>query len=340
MKEEGHASEILSQVPWNKLLEWVRDYSEDRSYKGKATVIHLRNGVKIEGAYKGYSRDKRSFMVESELGTKVVPLDNILLFNIGHSPHEQGSRKDYSFGGLSYTLADFPRPFVAEDGCHDVTFVIGEGSRDYDDHREFLRKVGEKALPSPKPGRRGDFDYLPTLAFALGGVSATLSKGRSWGSMPVARQGFVAAEEVQSHNVVTIGSGAVNTFTKEILGFYGDNLPIRFGSNQTDDEIVDEVGERRVYSRKKDPDWNVGIIEMVPNPFAPTKVVLIVAGLTVTGTQAGLLALSQNATRKILHDRTKRVGSESITVPAQIVRATEITYLKGIEKVDSYELIT
>ena len=102
---------------------------------------------------------------------------------------------------------------------------------------------------------------------------------------------------------------------------------------------MDEIGERTVYSRKRDPDWNVGMIEMLPNPFAPSKVVLIVAGVTVTGTQAGLLALCHSATRKILHNKVKKLGTESVTVPAQLVRATKITYLNGIEMVDDYELI-
>jgi len=72
-------SEIISQVPWDKLVDWVRDYSEDRHYKGKATVVQLRDGTRIEGAFRGYSRDKRTLMVASDLETKGVPVAEVIL---------------------------------------------------------------------------------------------------------------------------------------------------------------------------------------------------------------------------------------------------------------------
>src|SRR6266567_3604915 len=56
----------------------------------------------------------------------------------------------------------------------------------------FARRV--KEFYRPRESVRGDFDYLPTLAFALGSVSARLSKSDPT-SLPFARQGLLVGDE-------------------------------------------------------------------------------------------------------------------------------------------------
>src|SRR6266571_6579753 len=57
---EGHEmSDIVSRIPADKLLDWVRNYADDRRYKGKAATVYCRDGTRIEGTFNGYSADRR-----------------------------------------------------------------------------------------------------------------------------------------------------------------------------------------------------------------------------------------------------------------------------------------
>jgi hypothetical protein len=337
-------SDPLTLVPTDQIVQWIRRTASDRKYKGLRIVLHLKNGSLVQGIYERYDDVKQAFvLLQNEVPTSsqqlIVPRESVIFFKAGTSlPHTPSNH--YAFGGMTHTLSDFPRPFLSADGTIDVLFVIGEGSRDYDDHNDFLRKKGESALNSSHVGRRGDFDYLPSLASALGFQSGKITSQQDLSLPPRAKQGLQVGEIDFAQNIISIGSGAVNTFTRRVLEAYGNDLPVRFRTPNSDEELFDQVTEeRKTYSRRKEGEKDVGMIEIVPNPWKPTKVVIIAAGLTVNGTQAALLALSRNVSRR-LHNRTKKTNGLLLEIPSILVRAKSVSYINGLESVDDYEFIT
>jgi hypothetical protein len=336
-------SDLLTLVPMDQIVQWVRRSSSDRRYKGQPIVLHLKNGGLVQGNYERYDDVTQAIvLLQKEPSASdhhlVIPRESIIFFKVGPSLSHKPS-DHYAFGGMSYTLADFPRPFVSSDGAMDLLFVIGEGSRDYTDHNDFLKRKGEFTLNSANVGRRGDFDYLLSLATALGFHSGKISAQQDLSFTPRAKQGLQIGDIDHTHNIISIGSGAVNTFTKRVLEAYGDDLPVRFTAPNSDEELLDQVtNERKTYSRRKEGEKDVGVIELLPNPWNPSKVILIVAGLTVSGTQAALLALSRNVSRR-LHNRAKKTNGVLLEIPALLVKAKNVSYINGLENVDDYEFI-
>jgi hypothetical protein len=337
----GFISDLGPIVPWQSLGKWALRIVEDRHFKGKELLFHLKNGSLVSGRFERYSVDHKTFFVARENGSSLgVPFENVLYLNVQNVPTAGPSPKDYPFGGMKWTLRDFPEPFVQKDGLLDMMFVHGEGSRDYADYREFLRKKGEPASVPTKVGRRGDFEYVTTLSAALGFAACKANPRTELPIISFAKQGLQLAEADLACNLVTVGSGAINTFSRRIFEVYGNELPIHFGAPDSDDQIIDQSGpETKTYSRRIDNEWNTGFIELLPNPFCPSKAVLVVAGLTVAGTQAGLRALCEATFRKILNDRLRTFGDGTMTVPAQVVRATNIRYDNGLESVGGYEFV-
>lgn len=218
--------------------------------------------------------------------------------------------------------------------------MYGEGSRDYADYRQFLRQKGDQGLPATRVGRRGDFEYLATLAIALGFYAGKANPSSEPPTLPLAKQGFQVEGTDLEQNLIIIGSGAVNTLAKKVFEIYGDDLPVRFGKPDSDEMIIDEINhEPRIFHRRNDKECSVGLIELVPNPFSPSKVVLIAAGLTVAGTQAALLALSDAVTKRALRDRYMKIDGGVMAVPAQLVMARNARYVNGLETIHAYDLI-
>jgi hypothetical protein len=300
----------------------------------------MKDGRILEGPYERYSAEHNTFFINGPDSSSFgVSLSNTLFLEVA-KPSGNPVLGNYSFGGLMHTLAEFPRPFVGDDGSLDLLFVYGEGSRDYADYRQFLRQKGQKDLPPSRVGKRGDFEYLSSLSLALGFHAGRTNVSLGLPSLPLAKQGLQLIDGDLKHNLVVIGSGAVNTISKQIFEIYGQGLPIRFKTPDSDDMIIDSIGdEPRTYSRRNDGEWNTGMIEIVPNPFYPTKVILLAAGLTVLGTQAALLALSDAVFHRNLRNRTKKIDGGIMTVPAQLVIARDVRYVNGLETTYGYDLV-
>ena len=239
---------------------------------------------------------------------------------------------------MKHTLKDFPTPFISPDGKADFLIVFGEGSRDCSDYIKWMKTQHITHPPIYQPGRRGDFDYTLSLGILLGYIIAKRSSG-NYVSLPYGRQGFmVTEEEKKGHNLILIGSGAVNSLTKEIFNFYGEYLPVRFSSPNSDNQIISDIVSRKTFSKRYENEANVGLLALLPSPYNKEKLALIAAGLNVTGTQAALLALC-NSWRSPITNSLRRFENSSIEVPIRLVEAVDVRFEKGLEITDNYRFL-
>lgn len=328
-----------------KLTQWVEEF---RKYRKKCLRVTLRDGKILAGYYNGFSHELQAIELRIDSDKLVsIPANNIYLCEVLDVAEIAKPSQPYAFGNMRYTLKDFPEPFITKDGSFDVMLAFGEGWRDYADYAETLRSVGKPVPPRFREGRRGDFDYLLTLCAKLGFESARrsqecgeLREGRHPTVFPCGRQGYwISQEEKQRTNLITIGSGAVNTLTREVLEFYGNNLPIRFDSPQSDQQIFfDMDDEVKVYDRRNDEEKDIGLIAMLPSPYNQDKFILVAAGMEVAGTQAAILALCDGTDRR-LSDMKCSFKGETMWIPMRLVKATEIEYLEHCEIAKKYSFL-
>ncbi len=82
----------------------------------------------------------------------------------------------------------------------------------------------------------------------------------------------------RKRNLVLAGGPKVNTLIAEI----NNSLPVRFDSGNF--EVESKLSKKR-YSE------NIGVIELIKNPFSPQSSILVIAGLNQHGTRAAVIAL-------------------------------------------------
>jgi len=329
---------ILIEILAREIFEKIKDIVEDRKYRNKLTKVYLKNGRVITGNVKTFDKSVLLFSIPEGL---MIPISSILYLQVLGTERLSARPEQYNFADSNFSLRDFPHPFITEDGMFDVIFVFGEGKRDYDEYMDFMKK-NKQEYPILRTGLRGDFDYLLTLASKMAFETAKrnieMKSEKTKIVFPYGRQGIqLDTPTKESFNIISVGSGLVNSFTREILEIYGDGIPIRFRKPNDDEEIVDEV-DGRCFFRREPEERDIGFIELLPNPYNPTKTVLIVAGLKVTGTQAGLLALC-NAFEDRINDNFKVIDGDNIRIPARLVRAKNITYKNGLETAGNYEFV-
>jgi DNA-binding transcriptional ArsR family regulator len=89
------------------------------------------------------------------------------------------------------------------------------------------------------------------------------------------------AEQQRKQNIIALGGPKVNTLVNDV----NSHLPIRF--DKTDFSIYSSLSKKK-YSE------DVGIVELVQNPFNPKSKLLIIAGSSHHGTRIGVLGLLRN----------------------------------------------
>lgn len=222
------------------------------------------------------------------------------------------------FCWLSYTFEDFPKPFVDQEGNIDAVFVFGHTRADIN-----------FAIPPSFPSE--DF-LLPSFADVREIVPLAAKFGlysKKGLQLPQGRlAGSLTQEEKRSNNIISVGSGAVNPLTREILERYASNLPIYFLSPESDHILRQEIAPGANSTIDSDSDPLVGYCLMVPNPQNEEKVVLILAGVRSIGTQSAAMALHKGFDRmgRRLCDAKYRGG---INIPARLVRGTLKEGLRG-----------
>ena len=312
-----------------------------KKYKGKCFRISLKTGEVRYLWYCDYSEKEKTFTFRENERKVTYPIDQILKYEVlAKDAVPPFAMKEYSFSNMKYTLKDFPTPFLEPDGSPDFVVVIGEGSRDYSEYRTWLKSQGKALCEVFNVGLRGDFDYVVSLCTRLGLTMAKRGMNSDMKFVPHARQGLTLTDkEKQDHNLILIGSGVINTVTRDVLAFYSDYLPIRFEPPNSDLHIVSDIGSARLtYARRQISDQDVGIIALLPSPFNKNKVVLIAAGLKVTGTQAALLALC-DAFNQPLQDSIMKKDGISVHIPIRLVKAVRTSTINGLEVAEGYQLI-
>ncbi len=129
-------------------------------------------------------------------------------------------------------------------------------------------------LGSPDPhgkyrARSSEFSVLE-LAMLMGNYATF--------SFPLYALDTQLKEEGRKQNLIIAGGPKVNMLAAEINAI----LPIRFDAATF--EVVSTLTRKRYGG-------NIGVIELVGNPFAPKKKVLLVGGLNHHGTRAAVLAM-------------------------------------------------
>ncbi|MEM3872783.1 MAG: hypothetical protein QXE05_09510 [Nitrososphaeria archaeon] len=333
---------IILEVFASELLDALKSYIRIfKKYRSKCFRISLRTGEVKYLWFCDYSESEKTFTFK-ENGRKVIyPLDQILRYEVLDKDElPPFIMKEYSFSNMKYTLKDFPSPFIGPNGSPDYLIVISDGSRDISEYKDWLKSQGRTVYDILSPGLRGDFDYIVSLCTKFGIEIAKRGMNFNLKFVPYARESLTLDDkEKREYNLILIGSGVVNRVTRDVLSFYSDYLPIRFEPPNSDLHIISDVGGSRVtYSRRQIDDQDVGMIALLPSPFCKNKFVLIVAGLKVTGTQAGLLALCDAFDRPIQDSFMEREG-KTIRIPIRLVRASYVERINGLEVAKGYQLI-
>lgn len=133
---------------------------------------------------------------------------------------------------------------------------------------------GKFVVGSPDPhgkyrARASEFPILE-LAMLLGSYATF--------SFPLYVLDTQLNENDKKQNLIIAGGPKVNILTAEI----NDELPLRF--DKATFEIYSKFSKKR-YS------GNIGVIELLPNPFAKNKRILLLGGLNHHGTRAAILAI-------------------------------------------------
>ena len=216
-----------------------------------------------------------------------------------------------------FSLGDWPSRAVNQDGTLDIAIIIGSTGKEAPlgstlEEKEkllapFMPFLGSNENTRPQSARVAE--YLPYLTSCLERVSR--AKMKSFGianyeesaSIPEVycdRTLFAHFQSVvQEKNIITIGGGDTNLFSRYIHRFYQDQLPIYLNDPADSSELIfstreeNDAGPKLIkYSTAEDQQWFYGLITIRPNPLNPSKFVVWVAGLTALGTQAGIMLLS------------------------------------------------
>ncbi|RLE63814.1 MAG: hypothetical protein DRJ38_06640 [Thermoprotei archaeon] len=201
---------------------------------------------------------------------------------------------------FKYSWSDFPT-CLYRDGRLDLVFVWGSGRVE---KAEALDAVG-----------------IPEVVVKI--FSHALSS-----NIPRENISIVSSTDVEvlenkkllSLNLFVIGSGIVNLLTAKIM----EELqpPIRFEPPMGRD-IYSTITEK-FYSAGDEPDKYAGILALLPNPWNPGRVVILVGGIFKQGTMAALKALIRHLDEPPFLQPHPIAG-----IPIRVVRADEHGDLEG-----------
>jgi len=235
-----------------------------------------------------------------------------------------------------YTFKTFPEPFFRQETGTtpqvDVLFVTAHSEQE---EETVFRK---RKLLEEKPGNPSDYEYVPLLAVNLASTFLEKTGQRPpiiFDNMRMRIDIELDMErEVPNHNLITIGAGNANSFTRRVfedlqqrLGTL-ERVPVHFGYPAGHDMIVSTISGGRWHSND-----DAALILMIPNIYSrsarldkrPDRVIIIVAGTEIEGTIAGILALCKQIDRRNRHLQDNNLSDRSKEIPARIVRAVTNT---------------
>ncbi len=172
-------------------------------------------------------------------------------------------------------------------------------------HFDGLMVVGS---PEPHGKYRARASELGAIELAMlfGGYAAPI--------FPMYTLDTQLLSEDRKQNLVLVGGPKVNTLVAEI----NDRLPIRYDHDHAQ---IRSTRSGRAY------EGNIGVVELIDNPYKAGKKVLAVGGLNQNGTRAAVMAIVK---------KTKEVGLKSEESIARIVEGFDEN---GDGKVDAIEFL-
>lgn len=203
------------------------------------------------------------------------------------------------------TFQHFPEPFVTPKSF-DLLFVLGGSKEKISLENERIGGWGAAEMDNAT--------RLVDLATFLG-----VKAGQYGIRIEKPMIGYLDSEipdnVKRDSNLISIGGGDINEFTAQLQIIYSDNIPIHFDNPQSATAIISRISQEVYVARGRGR--NVGFIELLPNPFNPRKVVMVLAGNFITGTQAAFLALMKYPTEVQKNNRYDR------NIPAKIVEGMD-----------------
>jgi len=199
--------------------------------------------------------------------------------------------------GLSRSarLGRFLKEFVSEEGQLDGWIVVGSP---------------EAHGPNRTQGRDGH--YAIQLGFALGqfvGLPRTF---------PVKLDVDLKTEKLQGSNLLVVGGPRTNVISAELNHY----MPVRFSEESFFGSIVDATG--RKYLSEFD-----SVLTKIRNPWEPSKVCVIAAGLSGAATKAAIIGLT-NMAEQVLAGYSEQGGDFAVVLHG--------LDMDGDGKVDSVEI--
>ena len=208
----------------------------------------------------------------------------------------KGERKlTFATAQLSDKVRSFLEPFI-QDGTFSGRIVVGSP----DPH-------------GPEKTTARDGHYAVHLAFFLGQLCKVPN------DFVVKLDVDVKTEKEERQNLILIGGPGTNLLSSEI----NKHLPIRFNEKNIWAGLTDNQG--RAFNIDRD-----AVIARIRNPFEPSKVVIVLAGVRAVGTKSAIIGLA-NFADKVLKEYK---GEDSWAVA---IRGYD---LDGDGKVDSVDVVS
>lgn len=253
------------------------------------------------------------------------------------------------------TFADWPDCVLGDGNKVDALVIVGSTTREkVGEGDRFAQGSTEVELFGARwsfsrqasPGTVRDLVRVVDLASFLTQAKLLRGGGRSSLALdePLCTVDICVSRDQLNKNLILVGAADTNLFfglaTIAYRQRFGFSIPTRYsGDDQlyfTCDQIESDLSGR-VYSRLEESGhMHSGYIVMVPNPWAPTKVLVMASGIRATGTQAALLALIRGTDDKARRDsgsepwrRLAGNNRHNAAVPAKIVRATRAAVVEG-----------
>jgi hypothetical protein len=260
------------------------------------------------------------------------------------------------------TFTDWPRCVLDERGRLDVLIILGSTNREKSgDSFEFSKSKIETDIfgthwtfsRQESPGTTRDAVRAVDLAAYLGATQLNERAGSKGGlslGHPICALDVTVTQDQLMKNLILVGAADTNLFYGLAAVAYrqrfGYSIPVRYAGDEhlyfTCDQIVSDLSGQ-TYSRLEDSGWmHCGYIAMVPNPWSPTKVMVLASGTRATGTQAALLALIKDSDEAAVQDGESKPwcwlsgnNRYNNAVPAKVVRASRATVAVGSDYLTS-----
>ena len=256
------------------------------------------------------------------------------------------------------TFADWPACVLNDSQSLDVLIIVGSTRREKsEDSQKFAESFIESDIFGTRwsfsrqesPGTVRDLVRVVDLAAYLAVAKLdrpTNAPDRPRSHDPLCVMDVSVTEEELRKNLILVGAADTNLFfglaTVAYRQRFGYSIPVRYSGDEqlyfTCDQIVSDLSGLK-YPRLEDSGFmHCGYLAMMPNPWSPTKVMILASGTRSTGTQAALLALTAGCDEVASRDKDVEAWHSlsgnnryNAAVPTKIVRASRATIAVGSE---------